>query len=90
MARTPAFTAETRIDRADLDGPARPRATGVGFLTHAGSWPATAVDLTIEAKGDLQVDAHHGGRTSAFAWAAQGGGRQGGHHAPTLPMDKCG
>jgi imidazoleglycerol-phosphate dehydratase len=56
-------TLETQISvRLDLDGTGRARiATGVGFLDHMLDQVARhgLIDLEIEAKGDLHIDAHH-------------------------------
>jgi imidazoleglycerol-phosphate dehydratase len=56
-------TNETRIRVVvDLDGTGRSQlATGVGFFDHMLDQIARhgALDLTIEAQGDLHIDAHH-------------------------------
>jgi imidazoleglycerol-phosphate dehydratase len=56
-------TAETRIRVAvDLDGKGRARlATGLPFLDHMLDQVARhgLIDLEVEAKGDLHIDAHH-------------------------------
>src|SRR5262249_37779646 len=56
-------TAETRIDLSlDLDGTGSAQvATGVGFFDHMLTLLAkhSLIDLTVEAAGDLHVDAHH-------------------------------
>jgi imidazoleglycerol-phosphate dehydratase len=56
-------TAETRIRVVvDLDGSGNSQlATGIGFFDHMLDQIArhAAFDLTIEAKGDLHIDAHH-------------------------------
>ncbi|MDR0379961.1 MAG: imidazoleglycerol-phosphate dehydratase HisB [Candidatus Accumulibacter sp.] len=56
-------TLETRINvRLDLDGTGQSRLdTGVPFLEHMLEQVARhgMIDLDIEARGDLQVDAHH-------------------------------
>ncbi len=56
-------TLETQIEvRLDLDGSGKSRlATGVGFFDHMLDQVARhgMVDLEIEAKGDLHIDAHH-------------------------------
>ncbi len=56
-------TLETRISVSlDLDGPAESRMqTGIGFLDHMLDQVARhgALDLVIQAEGDLHIDAHH-------------------------------
>ncbi|HWQ38568.1 MAG TPA: imidazoleglycerol-phosphate dehydratase HisB [Burkholderiales bacterium] len=56
-------TLETRIRvHLNLDGSGRSRlATGIGFLDHMLDQVARhgMIDLEIEAKGDLHIDAHH-------------------------------
>ena len=56
-------TKETRIKATvNLDGTGRYRvATGIGFLDHMLEQLSrhSLVDLTLEAKGDLQIDYHH-------------------------------
>ena len=56
-------TLETRIEvRLNLDGSGKSRlATGVGFFDHMLDQVArhAMVDLEVEAKGDLHIDAHH-------------------------------
>ena len=56
-------TLETQIEvRLNLDGAGKSRlATGVGFFDHMLDHVARhgMVDLEIEAKGDLHIDAHH-------------------------------
>ena len=56
-------TLETQIEvRLNLDGSGKSRlATGVGFLDHMLDQVARhgMVDLEVEAKGDLHIDAHH-------------------------------
>ena len=66
MARTAAVaraTTETEIRaELDLDGTGRAQvATGIGFLDHMLMAFArhSLLDLTIAAKGDLHIDAHH-------------------------------
>jgi imidazoleglycerol-phosphate dehydratase len=62
-ARIRRETGETRIDLLlDLDGTGRAEiATGVGFFDHMLTLLAkhSLIDLTVDAKGDLHVDAHH-------------------------------
>jgi len=56
-------TAETQIRVVvDLDGSGRAQlATGIGFFDHMLDQIArhAALDMTVEAKGDLHVDGHH-------------------------------
>jgi len=56
-------TKETRIRvRVDLDGTGRARlASGIPFLDHMLDQVARhgMIDLEVEAKGDLEIDAHH-------------------------------
>jgi imidazoleglycerol-phosphate dehydratase len=56
-------TAETKIKlELDLDGTGKSTlATGIGFFDHMLTLLAkhSLIDLTVEAKGDLHVDAHH-------------------------------
>jgi imidazoleglycerol-phosphate dehydratase len=56
-------TTETRIRvMVDLDGSGRSQlATGIGFFDHMLDQIArhAAIDLTVEAKGDLHIDGHH-------------------------------
>lgn len=56
-------TLETQITvRLNLDGSGRSRlATGIGFLDHMLDQVARhgLIDLEVEAKGDLHIDAHH-------------------------------
>lgn len=66
MARTARInrkTAETQIElELNLDGAGQARvATGVGFLDHMLTLLAKhgALDLTVKATGDLEVDQHH-------------------------------
>ena len=66
MARTARIerkTAETQIELSlDLDGEGRSEiATGVGFFDHMLTLLAkhAAIDLSLKAEGDLDVDQHH-------------------------------
>lgn len=56
-------TLETQVSvRVDLDGTGKSKlATGIGFLDHMLDQIARhgLVDIEIEAKGDLHIDAHH-------------------------------
>ncbi len=78
-------TSETRIRVAvDLDGTGTARvATGIGFFDHMLEQIARhgAIDLTIEAAGDLHIDGHHTvedvGITLGRAVAAAVGDKQG-------------
>jgi imidazoleglycerol-phosphate dehydratase len=63
QAKVTRNTLETKIEvRLNLDGSGKSRlATGVGFFDHMLDQVARhgMVDLEIEAKGDLHIDAHH-------------------------------
>ena len=62
-ARIERTTSETKlVVEVDLDGTGRSRvATGVGFYDHMLTALAkhSGIDLTVEADGDLHIDAHH-------------------------------
>jgi len=91
-------TAETEIRlEVDLDGGGSGQiATGIGFFDHMLALLAqhAALDLTIEAKGDLHVDQHHTvedvgiclGQAVRQALGDRAGIRRYGHFA--LPMDE--
>jgi imidazoleglycerol-phosphate dehydratase len=91
-------TAETEIRlEIDLDGIGRARiATGIGFFDHMLTLLAkhAAVDLAIEARGDLHVDQHHTvedvgiclGHAMCQALGDRAGIRRYGHFA--VPMDE--
>ena len=91
-------TTETDIRlEVDLDGDGRAEiATGVGFFDHMLTQLAkhAAIDLKIEAKGDLHVDQHHTvedvgiclGLAVRQALSDRAGIRRYGHF--TLPMDE--
>src|SRR6478609_5522324 len=91
-------TAETDIQLTlNVDGSGRADiATGVGFLDHMLTLLAkhAAVDLTVRAKGDLEVDQHHTvedtgiclGQALKQAIGDKAGIRRYGHF--TLPMDE--
>lgn len=97
-ARLRRETGETRIDLAlDLDGTGRADlATGVGFFDHMLTLLArhSLIDLTVQAEGDLHVDAHHTvedvgicfGRALAQALGDKAGIRR--YGSATLPMDE--
>ena len=101
MARTAKIerkTAETQIElELALDGAGTSQAaTGVGFLDHMLALLAkhAAVDLTVRAKGDLEVDQHHTvedvgiclGQAIRQALGDKAGIRRYGHF--TLPMEE--
>jgi imidazoleglycerol-phosphate dehydratase len=101
MARTAQIertTAETRILlELSLDGKGRSQAaTGVGFLDHMLDLLArhAAVDLTVQATGDLEVDQHHTvedvgiclGQAIRQSLGDKAGIRRYGHF--TLPMEE--
>jgi imidazoleglycerol-phosphate dehydratase len=91
-------TGETRVDLTlDLDGTGRAQvATGVGFFDHMLSLLArhSLFDLTIQATGDLHVEAHHTvedtgiclGKALAAALGDKAGIRRYGD--ATVPMDE--
>ena len=92
-------TLETRIDvRFNLDGNGKSKlATGVGFFDHMLDQVARhgMVDLEIEAKGDLHIDAHHTvedvgialGQAFALAIGDKKGIRRYGH--AYVPLDEA-
>ncbi len=92
-------TLETQISvRLDLDGSGKSKlATGVGFLDHMLDQIARhgLIDLDIEAKGDLHIDAHHTvedigitlGQALAQAWGDKKGLRRYGH--AYVPLDEA-
>ena len=101
MARTAQIhreTGETKIDLTlDLDGSGRATiATGVGFFDHMLTLLArhSLIDLNVQARGDLHVDAHHTvedvgicyGRALAQALGDKAGIRRYGD--ATVPMDE--
>jgi imidazoleglycerol-phosphate dehydratase len=91
-------TAETKIKlTVDLDGSGRAQVkTGVGFFDHMLALLAkhSLIDLTVEAVGDLHVDAHHTvedvgicyGQALAEALGDKSGIRRYGD--ATVPMDE--
>ncbi len=98
-ARVQRETAETRIDlRLDLDGTGTATvATGVGFFDHMLTLLARhgLLDLAVEARGDLHVDAHHTvedvgiclGKALVQALGDKAGIRR--YGSATLPMDEA-
>ncbi len=92
-------TGETRITLAlNLDGSGQSQlATGIGFFDHMLNLLArhSLIDLRIEAKGDLHVDAHHTvedvgiclGKGLAQALGDKAGIRR--YGSITLPMDEA-
>src|SRR5437588_6448552 len=92
-------TGETRIALAlNLDGTGQSQlATGVGFFDHMLNLFArhSLIDLRVEAKGDLHVDAHHTvedvgiclGKALAQALGDKAGVRR--YGSATLPMDEA-
>jgi len=97
-ARIERKTAETQIQlELTLDGAGQSRvATGVGFLDHMLTLLAkhAALDLTVKAAGDLDVDQHHTvedvgiclGQAIREALGPKAGVRRYGHF--TLPMEE--
>jgi len=101
MARTAQLrreTGETKIDLSlNLDGRGQADiATGVGFFDHMLTLLArhSLINLTVEAKGDLHIDAHHTvedvgicfGKALAQALDDKAGIRR--YGSATLPMDE--
>jgi len=92
-------TLETQVSvRVDLDGTGRSRlSSGIGFLDHMLDQIARhgMIDLDVEAKGDLHIDAHHSvediGITLGQAIARAVGDKQGltryGH--AYVPLDEA-
>lgn len=92
-------TLETQISvRLDLDGSGRGKfATGVPFLDHMLDQIARhgLIDLEVEAKGDLHIDAHHTvedigitlGQALAAAWGDKKGLTRYGHSY--VPLDEA-
>ena len=102
MPRTAAIrraTAETKIELSlDLDGSGHGAVeTGVGFFDHMLTLLARhgSLDLTVKARGDLHVEAHHTvedvgiclGRALAQALGDKAGVRR--YGSVTLPMDEA-
>jgi imidazoleglycerol-phosphate dehydratase len=97
-ARIQRETGETRIDlTVNLDGTGRSDvATGVGFFDHMLTLLAkhSLIDLTVQAAGDLHVDAHHTvedvgiclGKALVQALGDKSGIRR--YGSATLPMDE--
>jgi imidazoleglycerol-phosphate dehydratase len=97
-ARIQRDTGETKIKLAlDLDGTGRAELrTGVGFFDHMLTLLArhSLIDLTVEAAGDLHVDAHHTvedvgicfGKALVQALGDKAGIRR--YGSATLPMDE--
>lgn len=91
-------TGETRIELAiNLDGTGKAEiATGVGFFDHMLTLLTrhSLIDLTVQAVGDLHVDAHHTvedvgicyGKAVAQALGDKAGIRR--YGSATLPMDE--
>jgi imidazoleglycerol-phosphate dehydratase len=92
-------TLETKIRVVlDLDGTGAAKlATGIGFFDHMLDQIARhgMIDLTVEAKGDLHIDAHHTiedvgitiGQALAKAWGDKKGLRRYGH--AYVPLDEA-
>jgi imidazoleglycerol-phosphate dehydratase len=97
-ARIQRDTGETKIKLAvDLDGTGRAELrTGVGFFDHMLTLLSrhSLIDLTVEAAGDLHVDAHHTvedvgicfGKALVQALGDKAGIRR--YGSATLPMDE--
>jgi imidazoleglycerol-phosphate dehydratase len=98
-ARVQRETGETKISlTVELDGTGKSNvATGIGFFDHMLTLLAkhSLIDLTIEARGDLHVDAHHTvedvgiclGKALAEALGDKSGIRR--YGSATLPMDEA-
>ena len=98
QARIERKTAETSITvEVNLDGAGNAQIdTGVGFFDHMLTLLAkhAAIDLTVEAEGDLQVDQHHTVEDTGIAFGQalrqalgdKSGIRRYGHF--TLPMEE--
>jgi imidazoleglycerol-phosphate dehydratase len=92
-------TTETKVRvEIDLDGTGRTDvSTGVGFYDHmlASFGKHGLFDLTVEAEGDLHIDAHHTIEDTAIALGqafAQAAGDKGGLRRfgdALIPMDEC-
>ena len=92
-------TTETRVDlRLDLDGAGQSSiATGIGFFDHMLTHVARhgMLDLTVAAKGDLHVDAHHTVEDVGICLGkalTQAAGDKAGvcrYGSATLPMDEA-
>src|SRR5262245_29386418 len=92
-------TKETKIALSlDIDGSGQARlATGIGFFDHMLELFArhSLIDLTVEAKGDLHVDAHHTvedvgiclGKALTQALGDKAGIRR--YGCATVPMDEA-
>jgi imidazoleglycerol-phosphate dehydratase len=102
MSRTASVhreTAETRIQLSlNLDGTGQAEVkTGVGFFDHMLTLLAkhSLIDLTVEAAGDLHVDAHHTVEDVGIAYGlclAQALGNKAGirrYGSATVPMDEA-
>jgi imidazoleglycerol-phosphate dehydratase len=102
MSRTASIrreTSETRIALSlDLDGSGRADVrTGVGFFDHMLTLLAkhSLIDLTVEASGDLHVDAHHTVEDVGICFGqalAQSLGNKAGirrYGSATVPMDEA-
>ncbi len=102
MARTAHIrreTGETLIDlRLDLDGSGRAEVTsGVGFFDHMLTLLAkhSLIDVAVQAKGDLHIDAHHTiedvgicfGKALVQALGDKAGVRR--YGSATVPMDEA-
>jgi imidazoleglycerol-phosphate dehydratase len=97
-ARIHRETGETQIDlQLDLDGTGKAQiATGVGFFDHMLTLLTrhSLIDLTVSARGDLHVDAHHTvedvgicyGKALVQALGDKAGIRR--YGSATVPMDE--
>ena len=98
-ARVERATSETKlVVELDLDGTGTSSiSTGVGFYDHmlTALSKHSGIDLTVQADGDLHIDAHHTVEDTAIAlgqaFARAAGDKSGTRRFgdATIPMDEC-